>query len=684
MLRKFTALVLLAGLIFTSLSCSKEPLAHAKALLDKGDLDKARAVLEESLAEQPDSLEARALLTEVELAAEAPMAALEHILVLDKANYDTTILEESLRQVLDNGTRRENIDCVLRLLEADPGRGAELALHVLSRRCNETEVVAAVLPRLVSEVPEQQWPLDTWENFLAKDPAAAWNLSDSLPEQFRERIILYLASLPQKERDEIDAQFLAKGTGYPGLHDAAALLLEDMLARDAAQDPERYSLDKLNLILVVNPPEIDARHLQGLDPADIVSLASSDEFLQRETGNTLMDLLLAWENQDYKPANPDAYSEAKYSLLYNGCIGGPLSEAHFDNIDAVKLWDLGLYWLGGNYDPNELDDSMNTLAKVIKVADPSLGKAMGQIINPPPPPAPQWNIPEDVYSQWDEFPPITGIEFSPDGNYMVYHDDWYNRDPSLPLRTYWVNLEDQDIVLTLEGQWTRHWSPDSSKLALSSEEKVIIYSSQGQELCNTDLSPEARVLGWQNNSLLILQPQSAQYTVTWLNTTGQETESLTFSHEPTLTAEGKAAAVWLEGGRLWVSIEGEVRDYPAAVSEGTLHSWLPGDRGLIWEDGRHQQNPTYYMLKFAQGTWTAITPPPAIYFHTSWRDDREIYAMVEIEGAPFILKDIVVYNIDTGEITHTGISRNMSRISNSHIHQVRRDKGNRLEIYALP
>ncbi|GEM_PF-5637116 len=51
---KTLALLLLACLLLSAVSCGKGPLEKSRAWLQKGELDKARAALEDSLAKQPD------------------------------------------------------------------------------------------------------------------------------------------------------------------------------------------------------------------------------------------------------------------------------------------------------------------------------------------------------------------------------------------------------------------------------------------------------------------------------------------------------------------------------------------------------------------------------------------------------------------------------------------------------
>ena len=164
---KTLALVLLACMLLSSVSCGQGPLEKSRAWLQKSELGKARTALEDSLAKQPDWQEARALLVEVELAAGDPKVALDHMLILFRADYDTSALEQSLYASLDRCTYLKISECILYLLDNESSLGQRLALHFLNKYPENSKLVAAVLPPLVKVTPEQQWPVNIWNNYLA-------------------------------------------------------------------------------------------------------------------------------------------------------------------------------------------------------------------------------------------------------------------------------------------------------------------------------------------------------------------------------------------------------------------------------------------------------------------------------------------------------------------------------------
>lgn len=663
------ALILLACLLLSSVSCGQGPLEKSRAWLQKGELDKARAALEDSLAKQPDWHEARALLVEVELAAGVSKVALDHMLILFRADYDTSALEQNLYAALDKCTYQQISDCILYILDNESSWGQGLALHVLNQRPKNSELITAVLPPLVKVTPEQQWPLEIWNNYLAKDPISAWQLSADLPGEFRQQIILYLVSMNPEEQKEIETQLHEIDGAYPGLTGTVASQLEEVLRKEdtdfSPSDPSSYSQNKLSLLLEANPEEVDSRHLRWLKPDDIANRINNDLWSAYNSGSLFMNLLLGLEEQGFAPASPEEYRKAKYYLVSSGSFPTPLGEECFRYLAPEDIWELGLCWLDGcQYpnDPDTLEQTLQVIVKALKTLDSALGNTLEQILNPPPPPKAKWEIPYAVYSHWDEFPPLIGTEFSPSGVDMVYHDAWWIREDDDNHRTYWVNLKDQETVLKLDGIWSRHWTADGSRLALSSEDEVMIYSTeQVKKLRQAALPEGTRVLGWQDQKTLLLA--GLDNAVIKLDIgSGKQTAAAASRHKPSLTATGKVGTTWIEGGKLLVDIDGEVKEYSTDIEDGFLLTWLPGDRGLIWT---HLNN--YQILNFSQGSWSSFYLP-GVSLCSSWRGDREVYALARIQEFPPAYQ-VLIFNIGTGELTPTGIRTN-SPISNSHVFSI--------------
>lgn len=657
---KTLALLLLACLLLSSVSCGQDPLEKSRAWLQKGELDKARTVLEDSLAKQPDWHEARALLVEVELAAGVSKVALDHMLILFRADYDTSALEQSLHAALDKSSEQQISECFLYILDTE-----------------SSELVTAVLPSLVNATPEQQWPLEVWNNYLAEDPISAWELSADLPGRLRQQIILYLLNMNPDEQQKIERQL--HKVDKTGLASAAASQLEEVLRKEdtdfSPSNPSTYSQNKLSLLVLANPKAVDSRHLRWLKPDDIANRIN-ELWYYDESGPLFMNLLLGLEEQGFAPANPEEYRKAKYYLAINGCFPTPMGEECFRNLAKEDIWNLGLDWLNGceyPHDPDTLEQSLKAIVKALKTRDSALGNTLDQILNPPSPPKAKWVIPHTVYSRWDEFPPLSGTEFSPSGADMVYHDAWLNEENEDDnLKTFWVNLKDQKMVMKLDGVWSRHWTAEGSRLALSSKDKVMIYSTeQVMKLHQAALPKGTKVLGWQDlNTLLLSGPDNAVIKLD-IGSGKQTAAAAASKHEPTLTAAGKIGAAWLEGGKLRVDIDGEVKEYSTAIEDGSLLTWLPGDRGLIWRQGWYN----HQILNFAQGSWSSLNLA-GVSLSSSWRGDREIYAGVEIQELPWACQ-VFIFNIETGKLTPTGIETG-SAISNSHVFSI---LDNNLAIY---
>jgi hypothetical protein len=121
----------------------------------------------------------------------------------------------------------------------------------------------------------------------------------------------------------------------------------------------------------------------------------------------------------------------------------------------------------------------------------------------------------------------------------------------------------------------------------------------------------------------------------------------TFIHQPVLTGTGKLAWANIEDKSLTINIQNSETYYTLPQTDLLIAGWLPGDRGLLLKSGEG----TYYLADTATSEITVLDFPSFHPHAPSWRLDNKILGSFSLG----LVNHILVLDIDSMELTHTGI-----------------------------
>lgn len=249
------------------------------------------------------------------------------------------------------------------------------------------------------------------------------------------------------------------------------------------------------------------------------------------------------------------------------------------------------------------------------------------------------------------------LEISPDGNQiaiLVNEQDITEK--------HWYDLEQGKVRTILKDsfQSTAAWSPDSRALAVYydqpgyAQHSLEIWAGDpAHQVLDLTLPGDQFGLGWQDNThLLLAEKREAEHIVMAVDiNSGARSPVASFPCQPKLTATGRAGAAWLEKEQLMVSINGEVLGYSLPFTGGgRIHSWLPGDSGLVWNRDYYDQE--YHILDFATGHWTSAQVTGLWLYPQGWADSKRVFGQNAGEIMLLDLRDISVLN--TGQVDNDG------------------------------
>lgn len=249
-------------------------------LLTKQEYGRARMTITQELSKKPQRHEARTLLAEVELAAGQPLAALEQIIILWQAEWDTDHLEEGFLTVLPPGEE----GAAIALLEGSPPsfRSAQLAVGI-ALKAGSPEFIARTLPALRELQPGNPLIAQAWTQLKTQDPVAAWQLADELDLTYKKRFLHELNS--RSELAELLPKLLAIDPQTPELIISLAretggregwkLLMAMEEAGYTPGDDDNFAITKLDLLKLAAPEQVDSSSFAGIETSELYALAKA-------------------------------------------------------------------------------------------------------------------------------------------------------------------------------------------------------------------------------------------------------------------------------------------------------------------------------------------------------------------------------------------------------------------------
>jgi hypothetical protein len=619
-----------------------------------------KAELSALILVNPDWHEPRARLAQLLLEEGKAVAALEHILVLAWGDWDVSDLQQNLLALIED--KPDHAQGCLTLLGQQRQSWLwpkELAVQI-AILSDQVEPILANLPALLKANAQHPLAEAALEKYLDSDPLAAWGIARLMSGKLGQ-VVFAILQLPAQEQADLVPQILEKypqepmatvlAAGQLGGETGLNMLLS---LEDEGFQPwnlGQYSEIKLRLLLQALPAPLEDRHLRNLPMAKAIALAQPVRSLTPPEQSFVLDLLLTMEEMGQEPPDANQYSYAKSALLQTVVPREAhlreVTEAYFRHLISRHIfavmedWTEKLHWAG--YDEHSLTENIKLAASIL-ARDPQWAH-IDSVFNPPPPPEPLATLPAEARRDQGQ---INQVSLSPDGRHLVYFT---------ANTIWWYDLQDQQYRLAQSVSDTEaitvHWAPDSRSLALE-----LVFEGGNSILYHTLDSTgvpwqievdQARIMGWRDNSTILLRTGSSpSCTVSIMDVTSGHIRAIgTFIHQPVLTGTGKLAWANIEDKSLTINIQNSETYYTLPQTDLLIAGWLPGDRGLLLKSGEG----TYYLADTATSEITVLDFPSFHPHAPSWRLDNKILGSFSLG----LVNHILVLDIDSMELTHTGI-----------------------------
>lgn len=626
--------------------------------------DMNRQELSALVAVNPNWHEPRAQLAQLLLQEENAASALQHMLVLAWAGWDTDPLESDLVSLVQNNPSQAD-SCLTLLAEQRPSWLWPKELTVkIATVANRDSFVLDNLSALLKFNSAHPLAINALEKFQKTNPVTAWEIGNKLGSEYLGQVAYSIATLAPETRAGVIRGILEKHPEQPLAQLVAAYDLggsaglDTLLTLEEAGlepwDSKQYSRLKLDLLFQTMPEEITILHWRNLDFDEIILRAENViQSQQNQEQSLVLNLMLAMEMQGFQPADGNDYSFIKSQLLQavipREAHHLKVTENYFANVlpahifYTIENWMEKLSWAG--YDEHGQMQAIETAAGVL--AQMPGWDHIETVLNPPPAPACLAILTTENRKDQGQ---IYQLSLSPDGTQLIYFT---------AKTIWWYDLEKQQYRLVqtapLPGDYFIHWSPNSRTAVLERQHPEFgnllqFYSTtQGKALFETEIHL-ATVLGWQDNTTLLLSRETANgFIVSSLNQITRRSQVVTIlPHQPVLTPAGKIAWAQAEGKTLTISIQDVETKYELPCEGLAIAGWLPGDRGVLLQTS----NGRYLVLDFATGKTTELEIRGTFLPHPSgWRIDNKIPGTFSLG----LLNHIMILDLEDMSLSHTGI-----------------------------
>lgn len=608
----------------------------------------------------PDWHGPRAQLAQLLLDEGKAVAALHHMLILAWAEWDMADMQTELVGLISDNPYLAQ-DCLNTLASQRSGWlwPKELSVQIATGT-DHVDQVLANLPPLLKNNSQHPLAEAALAKYLSSKPLVAWDIGLMMTDKLGQ-VVYTILQLPVEEQSEIIAAIQTKSPKEPltSVLTAAQLGgeagLEMLIALEdnfSPWDLGQYTEIKLQLLLQVLPNPLEEKHLRNLQFAKAIALADPIHPLTDPEQSFVLDLLLAMEGLGQEPQDTIQYCFVKSTLLQavvpREAHLREVTEAYFQHLDSRHLffvmedWAEKLHWAG--YDEYSLMQDIKIAAGVLAL-DPQWAH-IESVMNPPKPPTPHTTLPSESRRDKGQ---INRVSLSPDGNQIIYFT---------ANTTWWYDLEEQQYRLAQSIANTDnvsvHWAPNSRslvlELAMESGNSILHFSLEGTGFPWEMEIKQSQVLGWRDNSTLVLSTSSAsEYTISVLDSQSKRIVSIgTSIHQPVLTNTGKIAWANISEKSLTICIQSSETSYNLPAKDLDIAGWLPDDRGVLLRSASGK----YYLADTGTGEIVELDFQSFSPHALGWRLDNTITGSFSLG----LVNHIMVLDIDDRKMTATGIT----------------------------
>jgi len=631
----------------------------SEPLPDYTTMDKAE--LSALVLVNPNWHEPRARLARLLLDEENAASALQHMLILAWADWDTMSLEKAL----------------INLIQEDPAQ-AEACLALLADQrlswlwpkelsvqialiINKAGIIMDNLPALLRNNSQHPLAMTALTKYMREDPLTAWEIAALLGPDYLGQVTYTIFSLPLENQAVVIPAIINKHPQTPEAMILEALAdgengLESLLKLEEIGfqpwDNVQYSEIKLKLLLQASPNTVREEHVRHMDFAGIIKQSDSVRTLSEGQQSYLLDLFLVMEELGHEPAEQKQYSYLKYTLLQSVVPREAhlreLTESYFlyilpeDIFYLIENWSEKLYWAG--YDEHSLMRNIDFAASVL--AETPQWAHIKTIITPPAPPAAMAVLTADDRRDQGQ---INKVSLSPDGTQLIYFT---------ANTIWWYDINRQEYRLAQSTSQHEsvsvHWAPDSRSFVLEhsnpqADNRIQVFTIGQTDAMEANID-QAMVMGWQDNSTLLLATKTPTgYRVSGMMPANGRTSTVDFhQHQPVLTPAGKIAWAFVSGNVLDISIQNSVSSFRLPEEELTVLGWLPGDRGILLSSKAGE----FWLIDFATGKVKefdvkgTFTP-----YSQGWSMDNKILGSFALG----LVNHVMILDIENSLLEHTGI-----------------------------